>query len=142
MCQPGSSIYLYSGLLAGECPWLDAVPGMSFLQQLPLLTTSKGRDCIGSQLVIPDYAKEPEPSIINYLNVSTPEGVDATILAFVIVITLTNITMCGCQVRNYFSPRSEQSECPLDRASGGTRRCHNSCSMMLLCAMNKCNLLS
>jgi hypothetical protein len=65
-----------------------------------------GRSCVGSDLLTAEYAKEQEErSIQNYFSVKNPDQINAAILSFVIVITLANLTMCLCSIRQGLSPR-------------------------------------
>jgi len=61
-----------------------------------------GVQCIGGKLQIPDYAVS-NPNIIS--QVDLPTGIDGSILFFVIVITLSTLTVCICDVKDQCDPR-------------------------------------
>jgi hypothetical protein len=67
-----------------------------------------GRQCVGGQLTTPNYAVdvEEQPIFNNLINVDTETGITGSILAFVILISLSNLVMCYCTVRSQFHPKN------------------------------------
>lgn len=63
-----------------------------------------GRDCVGGEWTVPDFAVDVDERPL-YLSVNSPTAINGTILGFVIVITLANLVMCFCSVRNSFHPK-------------------------------------
>jgi len=63
-----------------------------------------GRECVGGVLRLSNYAIDPND--FNPLRkLQSMEGISGSILAFVIIITLANIVMCLCSIKNARSPR-------------------------------------